>query len=238
MSNVPNYHYTLNCPGCGYPMPTSLWFTSADHHDDEHGYVCCSTYITDFTKWSGIPIAKWIRMHTPSEWMQYPESTWKYSLNRSFRLKNDVMSAKNTKGSKGPVARKRKRTPKSPKSDQVLVDRDAVSQVVAAFSHTDTFLDNLMAVARQQPQNVLGPPVPQNVLGPFVPPVPQNVLGPFVPPVPQNVLDPKPPTRLNEADSQRLAQALAKVDKLEQWISTALKEVHHVGKVMHSILER
>ena len=112
-------------------MPTSLWFTSADHHDDEHGYVCCSTCITDFTKMSGIPINKWIRMHTPAQWMRYPEETWKFSLHRSFRLKNDATYGKPTKASKGAVAKgskgavakgskgagakssKRKRTPKS-----------------------------------------------------------------------------------------------------------------------------
>ena len=41
-----DFSYTLTCPGCGCPMPTSLWFTAVDQHDDDHGYVCCSTCIT------------------------------------------------------------------------------------------------------------------------------------------------------------------------------------------------
>jgi len=243
-----------------YPMPTSLWFTAADQHDDEHGYVCCSTCITDFAKWSGIGVSKWQRMHTPAQWMRYPQESWRISLTRSRELIElaEDLGAKAAK----EVARKaakRKRDESAPPAppapaESVMLSPSVASQVVESFSHTEEFLDNLLSHAQSaqqnaahqnidpaEPQNVLGPfapAMPQNVLGPFAPAMPQNVLGPFAPamPQPQNVL--APITQLSAADAQHLTQTLAKLEKLDDWIATALVEVRYVQKVVRNILRR
>ena len=94
--------YILRCPGCGEEMPVSFWFTSADQHDDEHGYVCCSTCISDFTKLSGIPVDRWERFHTPQEWGRYPEKSWGPSLARTSHLQQAPVKVK----AKAPVEAK------------------------------------------------------------------------------------------------------------------------------------
>ena len=232
-------------------MPTSLWFTTVDQHDDDHGYVCCSTCITDFAKWSGIGVAKWQRLHTPAQWMCYPLEAWRISLTRSRNLLKlqQELGAKAAKA----VARKRKRhEPAAPEpaaaadDGSVILDQNATSQVMSAFSQTEDFLDSLLQHAHAQSlqtpvqQNVLTPPidpaVPQNVLGPIDPAVTQNVLGPIDPAVPQNVLGPI--IQLSVADTRRLNQALTKLEKLSEWIATALVEVLYVENVVRKILRR
>ena len=117
---------------------------------------------------------------------------------------------------------------------------------MSAFSQTEDFLDSLLQHAHAQSlqtpvqQNVLTPPidpaVPQNVLGPIDPAVTQNVLGPIDPAVPQNVLGPI--IQLSVADTRRLNQALTKLEKLSEWIATALVEVLYVENVVRKILRR
>lgn len=262
-------------------MPTSLWFTCADQHHDEHGYVCCSTCVTDFMKWSGIPRDKWQRLHTPSVWGAYPEESWLPSLKRSSHLKK----MKETFGTKAvtKMRTKRKRDTAKPKAKEptITVEQSVATQMVSTLSHTGHFLDSLVARASRvqayqaQQQNdlmqkndlmqndlsalvpaaeqltALTTPIPDNVFGSGSAPAPemspaqtvrQNVLGPIAPAVQQNVLGPIVPqhsaSALPPGDRLRLAQAMAKLDKLDEWIATALKEVRYVRTVVHDILKR
>ena len=248
-------------------MPTSLWFTAADHHDDDHGYVCCSTCITDYTKWSGVPVDKWQRLHTPAQWMRYPRQSWRISIERSRSLKALQEEVGTKAASKAAKSwRKRKRTPISttaapapaPASApaSVVLDASVASQVVSTFSHCEDFLDNLLLQAHaiqaaQQndptpassvPRNDLTPAtsdagmpsVPQNMLAS----VPQNVVSPFAPlhPITPNPVAPVTTTQLSAADTLKLSQSLAKLEKLSEWIATALVEVRSVEKVVRNIL--
>ena len=236
-------------------MPTSLWFTAAYDHDDDHGYLCCSTCITDYTKWSGVPVAKWQRLHTPAQWMRYPEEAWRISIVRSQQLRElqDEVGAKAaSKASK--AARKRKRTTAAPApavAAPVVLDPSVASQVVSTFSHCEDFLDNLLAQAQRLPTvprndltptttDAVVPTVPQNVLGTIDTTVPQNVVSPFAPlgPITPNPVAPVTTTQLSAADTRQLSQSLAKMEKLSEWIATALVEVRSVENVVRNILRR
>ena len=267
-------------------MPMSLWFTADDHHDDDHGYVCCSTCITDYTKWSGVPVSKWQRLHTPAQWMRYPLQSWQISIERRRSLKALQEQVGTKAASKAAKSwRKRKRTPSSTTaapvpdtlqvpapasasgssvlptsvapapasaSGSIVLPTSVASQVVSAFSHCEEFLDNLLLQAHachtyDMQQNDPTPPssVPRNDLTPAttdaaMASVPLNVVSPLAPlhPITPNPVMPVTTTQLSAADTLQLSQSLAKLEKLREWIATALVEVRSVEKVVRNILRR
>ena len=171
--------------------------------------------------------------------MCYPLEEWWISLTRSRNL----LKLQQELGAKAAKAVARKRhEPAAPEpavdpaDGSVILDRNATSQVMSAFSQTEDFLDSLLQHAHAQSlqtpvqQNVLTPPidpaVPQNVFGPIDPVVPQNVLGPIDPAVPENFLGPI--TQLSVVETRHLNQALTKLEKLSEWIDTAFVEVWYV----------
>ena len=244
--------YVLSCPGCGCPMPTSLWFTAADNIDDDNGYLCCSTCINDFIKWSGVAPSKWQRMHTPAQWMRYPEQSWRISLVRSklLRKEHEELGPKAAKAASSKST-KRKRpaaaaAARKQKKGEVVLPASVAAQMVATCTHADMFLDNLLAVANAQPpvqpvpQNVLNPdPVPQNVLSHFDPSVPQNVMSPFaLAPINQNPVAPTTTAVLTGEDIRALSLSLDKMEELSQWTTTALGQMQSVQAVLRKILRR
>ena len=163
---------------------------------------------------------------------------------------------------KRPAAAARKRKQRMVKPGEVVLDPSVAAQMVATCTHADAFLDNLLAVANAQtpvqplPQNMVAnaqtpvQPLPQNMLTPApVAPIPQNVLSSFDPSVPQNVMSPFAPlnqfpvaptttTVLTGEDIRELSQSLDKMEKLSEWITTALGQVQSVKAVLRKILRR
>lgn len=82
--------------------------------------------------------------------MSYPEEVWKISLTKICNLQKlyDELGDKAAKA----AARKRKWSAAAPSPDvvpaDVILDRSVTSQVVTTFSHTEDFLDNLLAHAQ------------------------------------------------------------------------------------------
>ena len=148
---------------------------------------------------------------------------------------------------KRPAAAARKRKQRMVKPGEVVLDPSVAAQMVATCTHADAFLDNLLAVANAQtpvqplPQNMLTPapvaPIPQNVLSSFDPSVPQNVMSPFAP-LNQFPVAPTTTTVLTGEDIRELSQSLDKMEKLSEWITTALGQVQSVKAVLRKILRR
>ena len=82
--------YYLYCPMCDAKL-YSMWFAFSGDEDD-HGYLCCSTCVTNLVTMSGIRRSQWHKVIL-KEYRRYPECSWAMSLFRTNTLLRDADAA-------------------------------------------------------------------------------------------------------------------------------------------------